>query len=368
MANRGMNAREFRRRLVAGSFRRYSRVSAAMLGLQFVQADPIRSPARAQDLILRQRVDGYHAGDLEKEYPELEVEEGFLFAYGFMTSDVWRNLRWRGTKGLSATERVVLEAVREIGEAHPRDLDERFGRKLVRNAWGGQSLATKRMLEELQDRGYLRVSRRRNGIRVYQVPEQTDEAAVDPRLRYSRLVLTTIHVFGPVEKSFLITELGHLNHMIPDRKKRVGVVDQLLDSGRLADINVEGSSYLWKEADWESEDVSSVVRFLSPFDPLVRDRQRFERLWGWRYRFEAYVPAAKRERGYYAMPLLWGEQVIGWVNAAIEGERLRLDTGFVGERPAGKGFRRAFEDEAEAMASFLGLESGAWEWTHRKSS
>tara|TARA_S200002703_G_C3767930_1_gene236411 strand:- start:667 stop:1278 length:612 start_codon:yes stop_codon:yes gene_type:complete len=203
---------------------------------------------------------------------------------------------------------------------------------------------------------------------VYQVPEQTDEAAVDPRLRYSRLVLTTIHVFGPVEKSFLITELGHLNHMIPDRKKRVGVVDQLLDSGRLADINVEGSSYLWKEADWESEDVSSVVRFLSPFDPLVRDRQRFERLWGWRYRFEAYVPAAKRERGYYAMPLLWGEQVIGWVNAAIEGERLRLDTGFVGERPAGKGFRRAFEDEAEAMASFLGLESGAWEWTHRKSS
>lgn len=56
---------------------------------------------------------------------------------------------------------------------------------------------------------------------------------------------------------------------------------------------------------------SPQVNFLAPFDPLVWDRRRFEHLWGWSYRFEAYTPPAKRVRGYYAMPLLWGERVIG---------------------------------------------------------
>ncbi len=59
------------------------------------------------------------------------------------------------------------------------------------------------------------------------------------------------------------------------------------------------------------------VRFLAPFDPVVWDRRRFEHLWGWPYRFEAYTPSAKRIRGYYAMPLLWCDRVIGWANAGI---------------------------------------------------
>ncbi|EWS60580.1 hypothetical protein Y695_04569 [Hydrogenophaga sp. T4] len=54
------------------------------------------------------------------------------------------------------------------------------------------------------------------------------------------------------------------------------------------------------------------MRLLAPFDPVVWDRDRFERLWDWAYRFEAYTPPAKRVRGYYAMPLLWRDQVIGW--------------------------------------------------------
>ena len=50
------------------------------------------------------------------------------------------------------------------------------------------------------------------------------------------------------------------------------------------------------------------MRLLAPFDPVVWDRRRFEMFWGWAYRFEAYTPAAKRQLGYYALPLLWRDQ------------------------------------------------------------
>ena len=61
-----------------------------MKRLGFVQADPIRSPARAQDLILRHRVKNYRAGDLERSYPGLELEECYLYAYGFLSKDLWQ--------------------------------------------------------------------------------------------------------------------------------------------------------------------------------------------------------------------------------------------------------------------------------------
>lgn len=137
---------EFRKRIVAGIFPDYSNLSAAIRGMQFVQADPIRSPARAQDLVLRQRVAGYFAGDLEEKFPRLKAEEGYLFAYGFMTPEVWRNLRFRPLADLEQREHEVLEAVAELGEVHPRELVERFGQKSVKNYWGGRSQETKRIL------------------------------------------------------------------------------------------------------------------------------------------------------------------------------------------------------------------------------
>ena len=63
---------------------------------------------------------------------------------------------------------------------------------------------------------------------------------------------------------------------------------------------------------------ASHTALLSPFDPIVWDRRRFELFWGWAYRFEAYTPAPQRVRGYYALPLLWRDQVIGWGNLAVQ--------------------------------------------------
>ena len=76
------------------------------------------------------------------------------------------------------------------------------------------------------------------------------------------------------------------------------------------------------------------VRLLAPFDPIVWDRRRFELLWGWPYRFEAYTPAAKRRFGYYALPLLWRDRVIGWGNVTVQDGAMHVDLGFVAGAPA----------------------------------
>lgn len=352
----------FRRRLVAGSFPLYPDLNSALSGLRFVQADPIRCPARAQDLILRQRVPAYGAGDLERSFPDMDAEEGYLYAYGFMTPELWKCVRGRPRGKLNKLKQEVLAAIAELGEAHPRDLDVRFGKESVKNYWGGKSKATKRILEDLHDEGLLRVSRREKGVRVYQVPpKRAGEAKLSEADRYRRLVMDTAHAFGPTAVSFLISELGYHRHLLAVRRERVEIVDRLLASGQLHELDVEGVRYVWIREEWQEEGISERVRILAPFDPLVRNRDRFEQVWGWTYRFEAYVPAVKRERGYYAMPLLWKDQVVGWANARVEDGRLKVDFGYARKRPRAKAFRVQAEAEVEAMALFLGLESGAWE-------
>ena len=97
------------------------------------------------------------------------------------------------------------------------------------------------------------------------------------------------------------------------------------------------------------------MRLLTPFDPIVWDRRRFEIFWDWAYRFEAYTPAAKRKLGYYALPLLWHERVIGWGNAVATPSglglfvRLRRRT-----RTAQAAFRAGLEAELARMREFLG--------------
>ena len=73
-----------RRQAVLGSLLPPTTLARAIAAAGFVQADPIRAPARAQDLILRHRVTGYRAGDLERRFARLGLEEDFLYAYGFM--------------------------------------------------------------------------------------------------------------------------------------------------------------------------------------------------------------------------------------------------------------------------------------------
>ena len=259
---------------------------------------------------------------------------------------------------LSKLERDVLAAVANMDEAHPRGLDDRFARKSVTNVWGGKSQQTKQVLDKLHHHGYLRVCRRENGIRVYQFAGNPDGECTDPSERYCGLALTTAKVFGPTTKRFLLAELRSHNHVLPTRADRSAAIDSLVETGQLTEVEVNGVTYLWQSSSWSSDDVQNRVRILAPFDPLVRDRDRFQQLWNWTYRFEAYVPAAKRVRGYYAMPVLWREKVIGWANARIVDNCLEIDLGFVDKRPRAKAFRLAAEQEVDAMAAFLNVERG----------
>ena len=70
---------------------------------------------------------------------------------------------------------------------------------------------------------------------------------------------------------------------------------------------------------------------------------------------EAYVPAHKRRMGHYAMPMLWGEQMLGWANLKMVDGRLRHELGFAGLRPRGSAFQRALDDALQQMQEFLEL-------------
>ena len=128
---------------------------------------------------------------------------------------------------------------------------------------------------------------------------------------------------------------------------------------RLPNARVDGAAWFWPSAEDPGATRAtsgSGLRLLAPFDPVVWDRRRFERFWGWRYRFEAYTPEAKRERGYYALPMLWRERMVGWgtveVRAGRLAARLELVDASVGRDPL---YRRAREAELERMTRFLGL-------------
>jgi uncharacterized protein YcaQ len=98
------------------------------------------------------------------------------------------------------------------------------------------------------------------------------------------------------------------------------------------------------------------VRLLAPFDPVVHDRARFELLWGWTYRFEAYTPAPKRKLGYYALPLLWRDRVIGWTNLTVKNGALLADPGYVhSQPPKDRAFQRELDAELARIRFFLGL-------------
>jgi uncharacterized protein YcaQ len=125
---------------------------------------------------------------------------------------------------------------------------------------------------------------------------------------------------------------------------------------RLSHARVENVDWYWPTDEDASEySTSEVVRFLAPFDPVVHDRDRFELLWGWTYRFEAYTPAPKRKLGYYAMPLLWRDQVIGWANLSVKNGALTPNLGYVNNPPSDRAFKRELEQEIDRMQVFLGL-------------
>ena len=356
---------DLRRYAIARSLFAPVDLRAAIDILGFVQADPIRAPARAQDLTLRHRVIGYRAGDLERRYAELAIEEDAFVNYGFlprahhalMHPRVART-RWSPAKQKRA--QAVLAFVRERGEVHPRDVEAHFAHGAVRNYWGGSSNATTQLLDGMHYRGLLRVTRRDNGIRVYGAREQTAPLThpAARRARLDALVDIVVRKYAPLPHFSLNPLVRRLRYGVPHL--RGGIESALARAGkRLPQARVEGVDWYWPEG----EDPRAVVdpdadrlRLLAPFDPVVWDRARFELFWKWAYRFEAYTPPGRRKLGYYALPLLWRDNVIGWGNLSVRGSMLTSEIGFVAARaPRDRAFGRELERELARMRTFLRL-------------
>jgi uncharacterized protein len=327
----------------------------------FVQADPIRAPARAQDLTLRHRVRGYRAGDLERRYAALDVEEDFFVNYGFLARRVHGLMHprsgWGRLPGSPKRIAALLAFVRERGEAHPRDVQDYFAHGKVTNYWGGSSNATTHTLDAMHYRGLLRVVRREQGIRVYGLGAPAEAAAsrTERHARLDALVDVLVRKYAPLTRTGLTVVSRRLRYAVPQWQHEIGQAIERATK-RLAHVRLDGVDWYWP-ADERPADaaVDDRVRLLTPFDPIVWDRRRFAQLWDWEYRFEAYTPAAKRLRGYYALPVAWRNRIVGWANLAVRDGMLESDVGFATRAPRERTFREELAAELDRMRQFLGL-------------
>lgn len=359
-----MTLDDLRRAAVARSLFPPTTLQRALDRLGFVQADPLRAPARAQDLTLRHRVTGYRAGDLERRYGRLDVHEDVFVNYGFVTGAVRRLMHPRGgpapwPPAHGRRVRALLDFVRARGPVHPREVDAHFSHGTIANYWGGRSSATTHLLEAMHARGWLRVVRRDAGVRIYAAHEHdaAPRDATTRRARLDALVDVIVGTYAPLPAASLSSLVRRLRYAVP---QWAGELERTLARAerRLARARVDGVDWYWPAGETLAVDApDDLVRLMAPFDPLVWDRRRFEILWGWAYRFEAYTPAPRRRFGYYALPLLWRDRVVGWANVSVMDGTLRSDVGYIASHPPRSlAFRRALKGELHRLRVFLGLE------------
>ena len=342
---------------VARSLQTSPSLADAIARQGFVQLDPIRAPARAADLILRHRVDGYRAGDLDRAYPSLPLAEDYLHVYGVLPLPVQRLLHPRSPRHRRGIERDhprlarrVLEHVARSGETHPRDLAPLLRHVRIIGGWGGETAATAHMLEALHHRGALRVVRRANGVKVYDVARPpADAPELAPAERAHGILLALLKLYSPLPVASFRPLARMVTESSVEPKLRAAALDALLAGPDVERIAVAGDAWIKLANEPLRDDVGARVRLLAPFDPVVWDRRRFAAFWGWEYRLEAYTPAAKRKLGYYALPLLWRADIVGWANAKVAERTLVVDVRYAKALPRGAAFRRALGDEAERL-------------------
>jgi uncharacterized protein YcaQ len=353
---------DLRRAAVARSLFAPTTLQRALDTLGFVQADPIRAPARAQDLMLRHRVSGYRAGDLDRRYSRLDVHEDVFVNYGFVTGAVQRLMHPRGgpvpwPPGRGRHVRALLEFVRARGSVHPREVDDHFSHGTVTNYWGGVSSATTHLMDAMHYRGLLRVVRREAGIRIYAAHEhEAHPRDAATRLAHlDALVDVIVGLYAPLPAASLSSLVRRLRYAVPQWR---GELTRALQRAtrRLGSARIDGVEWYWPaEPRVGAAEPDDLVRLLAPFDPVVWDRRRFEMLWGWAYRFEGYTPVPRRTLGYYALPLLWRDRVVGWGNVSLKNGALHADLGYIASHPPrDRLFRQALVGELDRLRLFLG--------------
>jgi uncharacterized protein len=275
-----------------------SGVLATVHRLGFLQIDPIASVARAERLVLWSRLGSYDPAELDHLlWEERKLVEWRAYIYPIESLPLLRaRMRSRTAINENAKEflranapfrRAVLRELERRGPLPARELDDPHARRREKHRWWG-SRRVGVMLEILTARGEVAVVGRRGGHRVFDLAERW---------------------YPETER----VPLAEAKRQLAEQRFRALGVRRARDGS-------------WEaHPDADDSPVPDRVSLLSPFDRLVHDRDRAERLFGFRYRLEMFVPKAKREYGYYVLPLLAGDKLVGRAEPAWNAKTRTLD-------------------------------------------
>lgn len=307
-------------------------VLAAIRRMHALQIDTIHVVARSPYLVLFSRLGSYEPRWLEELLAEralfeywaheacfLPIEDYPLYRHRMDSPDGmgWKyRAQWVAAHGHELDN--VLAHIRERGEVRSADFERREGQAGGWWEWKPEKLA----LEALFTSGRVMVARRHNFQRVYDVRERVHPAWNDGPLSTEaaerQLVSHAVRALG------LSLARWVADYFRMDRKRTPALVRQLAAAGELHEVAVAGWSepaYIHRanaallEAARADELRTGRTTFLSPFDPVVWDRGRTRALFGFDYALECYLPAAKRRWGYFVLPLLRGDRLIGRMDA-----------------------------------------------------
>ncbi len=356
----------------AGSLRGVRDIAGMVRKLGVVQIDSVNVLVRSHYLPFFSRSGIYKQELLDRTaYDERHLFEYWGHEASFLPMDAFPLFRWRmerarrgeGTWGRLkryATEHqdLVNAAIAQIRDRGALGASELEAAGKSAGGWWGWSQG-KEILEWLFWTGVVTTARRRNFERLYELTERVIPADIFatriPREEAQRTLMAT------AARSLGIATLRDLRDYFrlptDDAAERL---KELVDAGVLMPATVEG----WKQAAYLHHEARvprkiSATALLSPFDSLIWERQRTERLFDFLYRLEIYTPAEKRQHGYYVLPFLHGDRLVGRVDLKADRARSRLQVkaGSVEEGVAAKKIVEPLAAELASLAQWLGLES-----------
>jgi uncharacterized protein len=253
----------------------------------------------------------------------------------------------------------VLEQIRQHGPAGAGDVEKAIREEqLARKAGWWEWSDSKTALEWLFWSGQVTTSTRRNFERIYDLTERVfpdlyNGEIPDREISQRELIATASRALGVATEN----DLGdYFRLKINETRPRIR---ELVEAGELLEVKVEG----WRQPAYLSSALRiprslETAAFLSPFDPLLWERQRTERLFGFRYRIEIYTPAAQRQHGYYILPFLFGQNFVARLDLKADrlNQSLRVVGAFAEPQTEPKTFVHAVAAELRAMADWLDLE------------